>query len=322
MESGYKEISFAGQTKEELARTDEENKCCTRSELAGFIRSSGTLSLVGSGKMNIKVTTDSSAVARRFKRLIKDYFRAESSIMVGDAPIVKSGHVFEINIIDSESCEMILRECGILLVREGCNYISDGIYGELVKKKCCKKAYLSCVFLGVGTINNPEKGYHVEFVFNTEKLASDARKLINSFGLKSKITKRKKHYVVYLKEAEQISDLLSIIGASEQLFKFEDTRIYKEIRNKTNRISNCDHANLDKSVDAAMRQIDAIKLIENGDGLKSLPDKLREIAEIRLSNPEASLKELGELLNPPMSKSGINHRLNKIMERAESGFNK
>ena len=212
--------------------------------------------------------------------------------MVGDAPIVKSGHVFEINIIDSESCEMILRECGILLVREGCNYISDGIYGELVKKKCCKKAYLRGLFLGVGTINNPEKGYHVEFVFNTEKLASDARKLINSFGLKSKITKRKKHYVVYLKEAEQISDLLSIIGASEQLFKFEDTRIYKEIRNKTNRISNCDHANLDKSVDAAMRQIDAIKLIENGDGLKSLPDKLREVAEIRSSGPRAGLGEI------------------------------
>lgn len=319
MENTYQEISFAGETKTELAMIKEENKCCMRSEIAGFIRSTGILSLVGLGKMNVKVSTDNPKVARHFKLLIKEYFNAESSILVGDAPAIRSGHIFEINITDPESCEMILRECGILLVREGCNYISDGIYSELIKKKCCKKAYLRGLFLGAGTINNPEKGYNIEFVFNTENLAADTKKLINSFGLKSKMIKRKKYYVVYVKEAEQIADILTIMGAHEQLFKFEDTRIYKELRNKTNRINNCDNANLDKSLNASGRQIDAIKLIEKRDGLKSLPDKLREVAELRLENPEVSLKELGEMMSPPISKSGINHRLNKIIERAEKG---
>jgi DNA-binding protein WhiA len=210
-----------------------------------------------------------------------------------------------------------LRETGILMVREGFNYISDGIYPDLIKTKCCRKAYLRGVFLGAGTISDPEKAYHLEIVCNSEVLGNDVRKLINSFGLNSKLTVRKKKYVVYIKEAEKIIDFLNILGAHGQLLELENIRIMKDLRNKTNRISNCDSANLDKMINASARQLENIKLIDETRGIASLPDKLYETAVLRLENPEASLAELAEMLNPPLKKSGINHRLKKIEEIAD-----
>ncbi len=317
MDNNFHEISFSGQTKSELSRINEEDRLAMRSEIAGFIRSTGVLSLVGLGKLNVKVSTDNNAVARHFKMLINEYFGAETSITVTTASSIKTNKIFEVNITEPDSCEMILRECGILLVREGCNYISDGIYSELVSRKIDKKAYIRGLFLGAGSISNPEKSYHLEFVFNTDNLAQDTKKLLNSFSLKAKVVQRKKSYIVYIKDSEKIADLLKIMGANEQVFKFEDTRVYKDVRNRVNRINNCDAANMDKSINAAMRQLEAIKIIENKYGLQVLPEKLRKVAEARLENPEISIKELGDMMTPPMSKSGVNHRLNKILEKAE-----
>lgn len=310
-------MSFSAATKNELSRIEPERKCCKLAEIAGFIRLCGTIKLSGSGKLNVMLITENPAVARHFKKLIKDYFGSNATLVIGKTNILKKNHYYELMIHAEMNAEQILRETGILMVREGCNYISDGIYSDLIKSKCCRRAYLRGVFLGAGTISDPEKAYHLEIVCNSEMLSNDVKKLINSFGLHAKSVIRKNSHVVYLKEAEQIIDFLNVLGAHGQLLDFENVRIVKEMRNKTNRINNCDSANLDKTINASIRQVENIKLIEQTRGLSSLPDKLQEAARLRLESPESSLHELCELMDPPIGKSGINHRFKKIEDIAE-----
>lgn len=309
-------MSFSSEVKNEISRTEPAKKCCQLAEIAGFIRVCGAIKLVGLGKMSITISTENSAVARHFKKMLKSYFGAGTELLINQTQVMKKGHVYELIINTDMNAEQILRETGILLVREGCNYISDGIFTDIIKTKCCKKAYLKGMFLGAGTITSPEKAYHIEIVCNSEQLANDLKKLIHSFGIVSKSFVRKNNQVVYVKESEAITDLLNIIGAHSQLLHFENTKIMKEMRNKANRILNCDSANMDKTIAAASDQIIAIKKIEAKQKLSSLPEKLYQVAVLRLENPEASLAELAELSNPPVGKSGINHRLKKIEEIA------
>lgn len=310
-------MSFSVDTKNELARLEQEKKCCMLAEIAGFIRMCGSIRLAGGGKFTIIITTENPAVARHFKKIIKDYFDVDANLEIGQGTTLKKGHLYLLTIGPEELSEQILRETGILMVKEGMNFISDGIYEGLIKTKCCRKSYLRGVFLGAGTISDPEKGYHIEFVCSTQTLSNDVKKLINSFvGLHAKQVKRKKSYVVYVKESEQIVDILNILKAHGQLLKFEDTRIMKEMRNKTNRINNCDSANLDKTLNASEKQVEAIKKIDQKKGLDYLNDKLKEVALLRLDNPDATLQELADMMEPPLKKSGINHRLKKIEEIA------
>lgn len=310
-------MSFSATTKNEIARIESEKKCCKLAEIAGFIRMCGTIKLSGGGKINVVLLTENPAVARHFKKLIRAYFGTNAGLVIAKTNILKKSHYYELTIDSTMNAEQILRETGILMVREGCNYISDGIYSDLIKTKCCRKAYLRGIFLGAGTISDPEKAYHLELVCNSETLSNDVKKLVNSFGLHSKSVLRKNSHVVYLKEAEQIIDFLNILGAHGQLLDFENVRIMKEMRNKTNRINNCDSANLDKTINASAKQMENIRLIERVRGLASLPEKLQVAAELRLEHPEASLIELAEMMDPPIGKSGINHRFKKLEEIAE-----
>lgn len=308
-------MSFSLDTKNELARLELEKKCCMLAEIAGFIRMCGSIRLAGGGKFNIVISTEIPALARRYKKLIKDYFDVEATLEIGPGSNLKKAKIYLLTVGAEQRSEQILRETGILMVREGRNFISDGIYDGLIRTKCCRKSYLRGVFLATGSITEPEKSYHFEISCATEKLAIDVKKLIASFvGLKPKYAKRKSSYVVYIKEGDQIVDLLNILKAHGQLLKLEETRIIKALRNETNRISNCDNANLEKTVNASEEQIRAINRIIDSAGLESLNEKLREVAELRLENPDASLQELADMLNPPLKKSGINHRLKKIVE--------
>jgi len=309
-------MSFSSETKLELTRVSVDKKCCQLAQIAGFLRMCGSITLMG-GRMGVRLTTDSPATARLFVKLLKSYFDARVDLNVEETAPLKKGHAYQLIITPDMNADLILRETGILGVKEGSNYIADRIKPELIRKKCCKKAYLRGIFLGAGTISAPQKGYHMEFVCNSEYLASDVKKLIHSFGLNAKVTQRKEQFVVYLKDSEQIADLLNILGAHGQLLDFQNIRIVKEMRNKTNRIMNCESANLDKTVNTAGRQIAAIEKIQNTRGLASLPQKLAEAASLRLSHPEATLAELAELADPPLAKSGLNHRLKKIEEIAE-----
>lgn len=310
-------MSFSADTKNELAHVEPEKKCCMLAEIAGFIRMCGSIRLAGGGKFEIVTATEHPAVARHYKRMLKEYFGIDAELAVGQGSGLKKGRSYLLSIGPENLSEQILRETGILMVKEGMNYISDGIYDGLIRTKCCRKACLRGIFLASGTITDPEKSYHLEFSCSSQILAGDVKKLINSFvDLHAKVSARKKNYAVYVKEAEQIIDILAIMGAHSQIFAFEDVRITKEIRNKANRINNCDNANIDKTLKAAEKQLSWIRKIQETKGLVFLPDKLREVAVLRLENPEATLQELADMMDPPMKKSGLNNRFRKIEELA------
>ena len=211
----------------------------------------------------------------------------------------------------------LLYETGIFKEVEGIMSLSYGIEEQMVSSDENARAYIRGALLGGGSISNPEKAYHLEFVTHSEEYAKDLSKLVNRFGLNSKIIQRKNSYIVYIKEGEQIVDILNIVGAHTCLLELENIRIMKEMRNNVNRLVNCETANLSKTVNAAVRQVESIRLIQKEIGLQRLPKNLRDIAELRLNYPDESLKELGEMLDPPVGKSGVNHRLRKIEKIAE-----
>lgn len=194
----------------------------------------------------------------------------------------------------------------------------DTIEGVLIQQSCCKRAYIRGAFLAAGSISNPNKSYHFEIVCRTMEQAKQLQEVINSFDMDAKVVERKKHYIVYLKEGSQIVDILNVMEAHVALMNLENVRILKEMRNSVNRKVNCETANISKTVNAAVKQLEDITYIRDKIGLESLPDNLREIARLRLEYPEAPLKELGTYLNPPVGKSGVNHRLRKISIIAET----
>lgn len=311
-------MSFSSETKNELARVEPEKKCDQLAEIAGFLRVSGSLRLTGRGKFTIVIATDNPAIARHYKRLIREYFQIDAKLEVGGAEALKKGHTYMLTISPEDRSESILRETGILLVREGNNYISDGIYEELIRKKCCKRAYMRGMFMGTGTISDPEKSYHLEFVCESRTLANDLKKMINSFvDLSVKVVQRRNRWVVYMKNSQYISDMLALMGAHAQMLAFENVRVQKSVYNQTTRIMNCDNANTDRTLDASEKQIRAIRILEETGQLSVLTDKLRELARLRVENPEASLTQLGEMMEPKLGKSGVNNRMKRILSMAE-----
>lgn len=187
----------------------------------------------------------------------------------------------------------------------------------IVQQTCCRRAFIRGAFLAAGSMSNPAKSYHFEIVCAAEPMAKQVQMLICSFGMDAKIVVRKKSYVVYLKEGSQIVDILNVMEAHVSLMELENVRILKEMRNTVNRKVNCETANINKTVSAAVRQMEDITYLRDTIGFEKLPDGLQEAAQARLSHPDASLKELGEILSPPVGKSGVNHRLRKLGELAE-----
>ena len=316
-------MSFASETKNELSRIEPEKKCCMLSEITAYIRTAGSIGIVGFGRYSITLTTDNAAVARHLKKLIKAYFDIDTSLEIYEGGFVgknrkEKKYNYSIEIDPENNAEAILRECGVLMIKEGRNYFADGIYDGLIRAKCDKRAYLRGAFLGSGTMSNPDKAYHLEFVINSEVMANDLKKLINSFSdLSAKVVQRGKKYIVYMKKADYISDTLALMGASGQVLKLEDTRIRKGMLSTARRAMNCDSANVDRVIDASMRQVESIRTIAELKGLKWLDAKLSEVAALRLEHPEASIAALGEMCDPPLKKSGVNNRLRKIEEIAD-----
>ena len=310
-------MSFSTDTKNELARVMPEKTCCKLAEIAGFLRTSSGLRLTGPGQFTLVVSTENPAAARHYKKLIEDYYDISTKLEIGESEGVRRAKTYSLTIGPDMRSEFIMRETGMILVRQGHNYFADGIYDELVRTKCCRKAYLRGIFLGCGMVTDPDKSYHLEFVVDHEALANDLRKLIGSFvDLSAKVTERKGKYIVYIKNSQYISDMLAIMGAHSQVLKMEDTKIRKELVSEAIRLTNCDTANTDRILDAAARQLRAISEIEKREGLESLPPKLRELAILRRDNPEISLTQLGEMMDPQVQKSGVNKRMKKIEEIA------
>ncbi|NHM32362.1 DNA-binding protein WhiA [Neobacillus terrae] len=305
-------MSFASETKKELTGL-ESKQCCSKSELSALIRMNGSLSF-SSRKLVVDIQTENAAIARRIYTLIKKNYEVRVELLVRKKMRLKKNNVYIVRL--NENARDILEDLKIL--GEGFAFVHD-ISPELIKKKCCKRSYLRGAFLAGGSVNNPEtSSYHLEIFSLYQEHNESLCELMNSFGLNSKTLERKKGYITYLKEAEKITEFLNIIGAHNALMRFEDVRIVRDMRNSVNRLVNCETANLNKTVGAAIRQVENIRFIDQTVGLHTLPDKLREIAELRINYQDITLKELGEMLGGGnISKSGINHRLRKIDEIAE-----
>jgi DNA-binding protein WhiA len=311
-------MSFSAVTKNELSRLPISDKCCAIAELAAIVRMSGTIQISGMKKINLKFTTENAAIARRIFSILKMIYNTEVEVMVRKNKQLKKNNNYLIVVNDIDISKKILEDVGFINHEENSIFnVNYKIPEELIKNRCCKRSYVRGAFLGGGSISNPEKTYHLEFVTNNEEHSKNLSQIINSFNLNSKIVMRKDNYVVYIKEGEQIVDILNIIGAHQALLKLEDIRVLKDVRNNINRIVNCETANLSKTIDASLRQIENIEYIQNTVGFKKLPKSLREIAELRLEYKEASLKELGMMLDPPVGKSGVNHRFRKIEQLVE-----
>lgn len=304
-------MSFAAQTKKELTLIEAED-CCEKAELSALIRMNGSVQLTNQ-RVVLDISTENAAIARRIYSLLKKRYELHTELLVRKKMRLKKNNVYIVRV--PNQVQELLSDLHI--VSEGFQF-TPGIDKSIVKTNCCRRAYLRGAFLAGGSVNNPEgSSYHLEIASMYEEHCQSLCQLANRFDLNARCIERKKGFVFYIKEGERIIEFLSIIGAHQALLRFEDVRIMKDMRNSVNRIVNCETANLNKTIGAAVRQIDNIRLIEREVGLDSLPEKLREVAEIRMKHPDLNLKEVGDMLKGSVSKSGVNHRLRKIDELAD-----
>jgi DNA-binding protein WhiA len=304
-------LSFAAQTKKELTLIEAE-ACCEKAELSALIRMNGSVQL-SNQRVTLDISTENAAIARRIYSLLKKTYHLHTELLVRKKMRLKKNNVYIVR-VPNQVQELLADLC---IVSEGFMF-TPNIAKDMIRNNCCKRAYLRGAFLAGGSVNNPEgSSYHLEIASMYEEHCKALCQLANRFDLNARCIERKKGFVFYIKEGEKIIEFLSIIGAHQALFKFEDVRIMKDMRNSVNRIVNCETANLNKTIGAAVRQIDNIRLLQKEVGLESLPEKLREVAEIRLQHPDMNLKEVGDMLKGSVSKSGVNHRLRKIDELAE-----
>lgn len=307
-------LSFSAATKNELARVSGQRPCCRMAELAALIKMDGSIQISGLRQVALIIITENAAVARKTFSLIKDLFGLQTEVLVQRKTQLKKNNVYRVRIPPQPGMGEILRRLGML---DAAGRLENTVRDELVSRECCRRAYMRGAFLGGGSVNSPEGNYHLEIITSNETFAWFIEKMMQKLHLSAKVSRRKNWYVVYLKESEQIIDFLNIVGAHSALLNFENARIFKDVRNQVNRLVNCETANLNKTVNAAVRQLENIELIRDTVGLGQIPESLREVATLRIKYPGASLKELGDMIQPRLGKSGVNHRLRKIEEIAE-----
>jgi DNA-binding protein WhiA len=307
-------MSFSAEVKNELARVLDDSRCCPLAELAAMMRMGGTMLIGGNSNLGINFTTDNAAVARKALSLVKRHYNLKTEVVVSRGRRLKKQNYYLLKIVPSPVVTELLASLGIM---SGTSFV-DKPTGGFLRRACCRRAFLRGAFLGGGSVNKPEGDYHLEMVTSNLEFAKTIMRLMKSFGLPAKMTDRKQGYVIYLKEGDAITSFLRIIGAHNALLSFENVRVIKDMRNQVNRLVNCETANLQKTVNAAVRQVEKITLIAGRIGLHNLPRPLKEAAELRLSHPEATLQELVDALDGKIGKSGINHRLRKLERLAES----
>lgn len=294
-------MSFSQQVKNELCKKALP-ECCRPARLYGIL-----LFCSGLSPGLIRLKTENAALLSHASKLLRD--------VCGVTPVTGStsgaGHLR----LSVDTPADIAKLCGILGMR--LDATSRRIRYGLLERECCRSAFLGGVFLSCGSVSDPVRSYHLEFETPYYNLSGDLYALLADFGLSPKMARRKSGRVLYFKESEQIEDLLSVMGTAGAAFALMDAKIVKDIRNNVNRLTNCETANIGKTVEASGAQLAGIRRIMER-GLGTLPESLRKVAELRLQNPDLSLTEIGRLLEPPLTKSGVSHRLRKIMDIAEN----
>ena len=292
-------MSFSGNIKSELFRVTASSRHCMLAEMAAIYEFCGKRSQADDGK--IVISSENELAVRKFFTLLRKTFNMYKDYPPDETVVQKKGANLRLEIDDPDEAKK---------VRSAVKVTTDTL------RSCCRRAYIRGAFLAAGSVSDPEKSYHLEIVCQEMRQALFLEQLLESFEIEAKTILRKKNYVLYVKDGTRIVETLNVMGAHVALMDFENMRILKEMRNSVNRKVNCETANIGKTVTAAQRQIEDIKRLMAGDDYKQLPPALKEMAELRVSHPEATLKELGELCTPPLGKSGVNHRLRKLSQIA------
>lgn len=310
-------MSFSQEVKDELEKQIGSARHCRIAELAVILLSYGHVSTTKTGKKRLLLSTEHETIVRKYFTLLKKTFNIENGVLKTAFSTESTGRMFEGILEDEPLMETVLKAVKLWDEKNRTMLQQTDVSDVLLKSACCKRAYLRGCFLCSGSMSDPQKGYHLEYLCNNEDMANQLLRVIADFDVEAKVVRRKKYYVVYIKEGAAIVELLNVMEAHVCLMNLENTRIIKEIGNYTNRTVNCETANIIKAVNAANKQIADIERIRDKVGLDSLPAPLREMAEVRLQYHDTPLGELGKYLDPPIGKSGVNHRLRKLGEIAE-----
>ena len=305
-------MSYASNVKKELTTLEVDHLANGKAELMAMIRMNGALNLIDH-QFVLSIQTENPATARRIYWLLEKFYGIKSELMVRRKMKLKKNNLYIVRLRSGSS--HVLQDLDII---DGLQ-IKQTVNNNFLSTDGPVRSYLRGAFLATGSVNNPETSrYHLEIYSLYEEHNNSICEMMNHYHLNARKTERRSGYITYLKEGEKIADFLSLIGATSSMLKFEDIRIMRDMRNSVNRIVNCENANLNKVADAATKQIENIKLIDDIVGLNKLPVKLQQVAITRVTHPEVSLKELGDLVEGgPISKSGVNHRLRKINEYAD-----
>lgn len=307
-------MSFSIKVKNELANHISNATHCRIAELAALISMCGSVIIDENNNYKIRIKTETQPTAEKIKKLLWKTFKVDVDISTRENAYSKVGRTYTLLVGDHQQALKILQATKLINENNeiGENFsITNNI---VIMKDCCKRAFIRGAFMAAGSISDPNKSYHFEIKCNSEKKAKQLIELLENYNIDGKMVARKGGYVVYIKEGEGIVDVLNVMEAHVSLMEMENVRILKGMSNYYNRQVNCETANIKKTVATSVRQIDDIDFIIQNKGIDYLPEKLQDIAWVRKENPDASLQELGEMLDPPLGKSGVNHRLRKICQ--------
>lgn len=319
-------MSFSMNAKQEVIKSKIDNDCCAIAFLSAVIKCCGELSISSGHNIKVEVYTELKELYDKVKTIIEQYYGKECDIDLMEDTNISKSHRYKIT-FPKDITTQLLKDLGIMAIdSEGLLAIENGIPQFVIMDDCCKREFVKGAFVACATSNiiiknydneKSNSGYHLEFVFNFEKTAEDFVELLKFFDIPAKITIRKNSHIVYIKEYQLICDALALVGANRAVLDLQNEAAIRELRNNVNRQNNCLNANLNKTVNASVKQLNAIKVIQENMGLEVLSENLMELALLRLANPEASLEELRKLSTEELTKSGINHRFSKIIKIAE-----
>ena len=311
-------MSFSADAKAELIRLPMERECCAVTELSALTQTTGSLTFHGGGRISVIWQVENAALARRIFRMLKDGLGFAPTLQFVQHARLGGRRTCVLTVGETEAPRLLTLLRMMEPGEDGQPVLRRTLPRPQVTRACCRRAYLRGAFLGAGSVIGPDRGYHLEIVCRDEGLREMAKRQFEHAGIRVLCRTRRGIQVLYLKEAQAVADALALMGASQAVMKFENMRITRQMRGEANRASNCDEHNTERQLTASQEQVDAIKLLAIHQGLFTLPPALREMAELRLSHPEASLEELGQLREPPLSKSGVSGRMRRLMQAAKT----
>ncbi len=307
-------MSFASDVKKELTEKMPGGHHCRLAELSGMLLMGAKIEEEPNGVIFLSFSSENEPVVKKCFTFLKKSFNMETvveDILESD----RRRHLFRLNVSDRKQMDSVLSSLGLRTDATGQLHLKKWEY--LLKRPCCKRSWIRALFTMAGTMTDPVKSYHFEIAMPTKPLAELLMEAMREFGCEPKLMERRQAFAVYLKDGSQIADALKVMEAHVSLLEFENERVVREMRGRVNRQVNCEVSNLNKTTAAAKKQVESIVLVRDTIGLENLPDELGKMARLRLQYPESSLKELGELMSPPMGRSGANHRLQKLCDIAE-----